>query len=42
MTSVNGVVDEEHLPRLVGSLFVQVRTVFAAEFRATLAELARG
>ena len=31
MTLVNGVVDEEHLPRLMGSLFEQVRAVFAAE-----------
>ena len=31
MTLVNGVVHEEHLPQLMGSLFEQVRVVFAAE-----------
>ncbi|MHA3837863.1 MarR family winged helix-turn-helix transcriptional regulator [Terrabacter sp. AAH1] len=31
MTLVNDVADEEHLPRLMGSLFEQVRAVFASE-----------
>lgn len=31
MTLVNGVVAEEHAPRLMGALFEQVRTVFASE-----------
>lgn len=31
MTSVNGLVAGEHLPRLMGDLFEQVRVVFAGE-----------
>ena|SRR5689334_19170810 len=31
MSSVNGVGGEEHLPRLMGSLFEQVRVVFTSE-----------